>query len=209
MIYLQTVSQWLYPVMILMALFASARYIRLTKSSPLLAGGFGMLLASNILGKMMPMISRLLHIYPYHAFDLPTSYPIPMTPYYLFIVALSLIGSCGWALIAYGTYAVLEEVSKKLALLQLASQNGWNYQAAPNAFQTQTAQNPQAQSAFIQNQPSQNPLNQPIQEQVREETHAPAYVSSAAPAPTVADNRPVVSVQPEQPTGPLTLGSSR
>ena len=201
--YLSLLLQWLYPFGMFMALLASLRYVRIARSLPMMAVGFGLTLAVSIFSKLVPtLMSRVFHLY-----SQTSSYPY--TSMSLMFSALSVVGIIGWGLIAFGLYSVMEEVSQKLALLQVTPQDGWNYQAAPNAFQAQTAQNPQVQNSFVQSQPLQTPFSQPSQEPVREEAHAPAYVSPAAPAPMVAADRPVVSVQPEQPDAPLTLGSSR
>ena len=201
---LMMVLQWLYPVVILITLLASLRYARLSKSSPVLSGGLGLMFAANLASKLMPMLgSRLIHLTSSSADTFYTS------PYYLMTCTLSIAAMFAWALIAYGLYSVMEEVSQKLAFVNLASENGWNYNAAPNQLRGQTLQPQQVQSPFVQTPQPQMPQHQPVQEQSREESHAPAYVSPVASAAPVQDSRPVVSVQSEQPDAPLTLGSGR
>ena len=57
--------QWLYTAMMLLALIASLRYTRLSKSSPLLSGGFGLALAVNLLSKIASTLGpRFLHLSP-------------------------------------------------------------------------------------------------------------------------------------------------
>lgn len=196
--------QWLSPVLMLMALFASLRYSRVAKSSPLLSGGLALVLTVNFLSRVHSTLGPLaLHI----------------TPYSLLSVVISLAGIVGWGLIAYGLYSILEEVSAKLALLQLTPQNSWNYQAAPNLLQSQRVQARQDQKQQIQEQHDQTPQYQEGQETILEEIYTGAFASPALPASSIAplllesenrvESRPVFAVQPEQPDTPLTLGSTR
>ncbi len=201
LMYLMTALQWLYPVFILLALLASLRYARLSKSSPLLSGGIGLIFVVNLLSKLFPLL--LPHL-PRINSEVPNAFYT--SPFFLISSALTLASLFGWALMAYGLYSVLEEVSQKLAFVQLASENSWNYNAAPIQQHGQALQSQQVQSPFIQTQPQQIPLSRQDQEQSREEVHASAFVSPIASAPSVEDSRPVVSVQP---ANNVTLGSGR